>query len=156
VEDWPAQIAQVALWLTDHQLNMELSQEFGQLRLRLPLTTAPQILVGNALREDWAGFVKPGADAYCVGNPPFIGKHYRTPAQSADMRQAMDGFGNIGDVDYVAAWFWKAAGWMQETASTTAFVATNSLTQGEQAAILWPALFSRFHIKLHFGYRTFP
>jgi hypothetical protein len=156
VEDWPAQIAQVALWLTDHQLNMELSQEFGLLRIRLPLTTAPQILVGNALREDWAGFVKPGADVYCVGNPPFIGKHYRSPTQSADMRQAMDGFGNIGDVDYVAAWFWKAAAWMQETSSNTAFVATSSLTQGEQAAILWPALFGRFRIKLHFGYRTFP
>jgi len=101
VEDWPAQIAQVALWLTDHQLNMELSQEFGQLRLRLPLTTAPQILVGNALREDWAGFVKPGADVYCVGNPPFIGHQYRSAEQQADMHMVWGRDGKVNRLDYV-------------------------------------------------------
>jgi len=156
VDDWPAQIAQVALWLTDHQMNMELSQEFGLLRMRLPLTTAPSILVGNALRQDWAAFLAPRPDVYCVGNPPFVGKHYRSAEQTADMKQAMPGFANVGDVDYVAAWFWKAAAWLQGQRALAAFVATNSITQGEQAAILWPALFGHFGIKLHFGYRTFP
>jgi hypothetical protein len=155
VEDWPGQIAQVALWLTDHQMNMELSEEFGTLRMRLPLTTAPHIVIGNALREDWAEIVRPGEDVFCVGNPPFVGKHYRSARQTEDMRIAMHSFGNIGDVDYVTAWFWKAAEWMKGTSASAAFVATNSLTQGEQVAVLWPALFSRYGIKFHFAYRTF-
>jgi hypothetical protein len=156
LDDWPAQIAQVALWLTDHQMNIELSQEFGLLRMRLPLTTAPNILVGNALLEDWTTFLRPGPEVYCVGNPPFVGKHYRSADQSADMRLAMPGFSNVGDVDYVTAWFWKAAAWLKGTKASAAFVATNSITQGEQVAVLWPMLFAEFGIRLNFGYRTFP
>ena len=155
VEDWPGQIAQVALWMTDHQMNRALSEEFGTLRLRLPLTTAPRILIGNALREDWVAFCKPGADVFCVGNPPFVGKHYRTPLQTADMKLAMSGFRNVGDVDYVAAWFWKAAEWMGKSAASTALVATNSISQGEQVAVLWPAVLERFGLHINFAYRTF-
>lgn len=155
VEDWPAQIAQVALWLTDHQLNMELSQEFGQLRLRLPLTTAPQILVGNALREDWAGFVKPGADAYCVGNPPFIGGKYMSAAQRADVALVFHGTKNAGLLDYVACWYRKAAEWMaSDDRAECCFVSTNSITQGEQPAVLWADLWPR-GVVINFAHRTF-
>lgn len=155
VEDWPAQIAQVALWLTDHQLNMELSQEFGQLRLRLPLTTAPQILVGNALREDWAGFVKPGADVYCVGNPPFIGGKYMSAAQRADVALVFHGTKNAGLLDYVACWYRKAAEWMAgDDRAECCFVSTNSITQGEQPAVLWADLWPR-GVVINFAHRTF-
>ena len=155
VEDWPAQIAQVALWLTDHQLNMELSQEFGQLRLRLPLTTAPQILVGNALREDWAGFVKPGADVYCVGNPPFIGGKYMSAAQRADVALVFRGTKNAGLLDYVACWYRKAAEWMAgDDRAECCFVSTNSITQGEQPAVLWADLWPR-GVVINFAHRTF-
>ena len=155
VEDWPAQIAQVALWLTDHQLNMELSQEFGQLRLRLPLTTAPQILVGNALKEDWAGFVKPGADAYCVGNPPFIGGKYMSAAQRADVALVFHGTKNAGLLDYVACWYRKAAEWMAgDDRAECCFVSTNSITQGEQPAVLWADLWPR-GVVINFAHRTF-
>jgi hypothetical protein len=155
VEDWPAQIAQVALWLTDHQLNMELSQEFGLLRIRLPLTTAPQILVGNALREDWAGFVKPGADVYCVGNPPFIGGKYMSAAQRADVALVFRGTKNAGLLDYVACWYRKAAEWMSgDDRAECCFVSTNSITQGEQPAVLWADLWPR-GIVINFAHRTF-
>ena len=155
VEDWPAQIAQVALWLTDHQLNMELSQEFGQLRLRLPLTTAPQILVGNALREDWAAFVKPSADVYCVGNPPFIGAKYMSAAQRADVVLVFRGTKNAGLLDYVACWYRKAAEWMaSDDRAECCFVSTNSITQGEQPAVLWADLWPR-GVVINFAHRTF-
>ncbi|MBV8612299.1 MAG: class I SAM-dependent DNA methyltransferase, partial [Acetobacteraceae bacterium] len=112
VEDWPAQIAQVALWLTDHQLNMELSKEFGLERTRLPLKTAPNIRVGNALRENWAEFVRPGPDVYCVGNPPFSGAKYMAQQQRMDVGLVFHGTRNAGLLDYVACWYRKAAEWM--------------------------------------------
>ena len=155
VEDWPAQIAQVALWLTDHQLNMELSQEFGQLRLRLPLTTAPQILVGNALREDWAGFVKPGADAYCVGNPPFIGHQYRSAEQQADMHLVWGRDGKVNRLDYVTCWYRKGVDWMAgDDRAECCFVSTNSICQGEQVGTLWGELLQR-GVRIRFAHRTF-
>ncbi|MFN8993773.1 MAG: DNA methyltransferase, partial [Pseudomonadota bacterium] len=155
MEDWPAQIAQVALWLTDHQLNMELSQEFGLLRIRLPLTTAPHILVGNALREDWADFVKPGADTYCVGNPPFIGHQYRSAEQQADMHRVWGRDGKVNRLDYVTCWYRKAVDWMAgDDRAESCFVSTNSICQGEQVGTLWGELLQR-GVRIRFAHRTF-
>lgn len=155
VDDWPAQIAQVALWLTDHQMNMELSEEFGLLRMRLPLTTAPHILHGNALREDWSGFVRPGPDVYCVGNPPFIGAKMMSAAQKADVALVFRGTKNAGLLDYVACWYRKAAEWMQQDdRAECCFVSTNSITQGEQPAVLWSDLWPR-GVVINFAHRTF-
>ena len=155
IEDWPAQIAQVALWLTDHQLNMELSHEFGLLRMRLPLVTAPTILTENALRHDWATFIKPGPDVYCVGNPPFSGAKYMSPAQRADVSFVFWGTRNAGVLDYVACWYRRAADWMAvDHRAETCFVSTNSLTQGEQPAVLWADLWPR-GVAVNFAHRTF-
>lgn len=155
VEDWPAQIAQVALWLTDHQMNMELSEEFGTLKMRLPLVTAPRILVGNALREDWAAFCLPGADVYCVGNPPFIGHQYRSAAQQADMHRVWGREGKVNRLDYVTCWYRKAADWLLGDArSECCFVSTNSISQGEQVGTLWGALLP-LGIRIRFAHRTF-
>lgn len=155
VEDWPAQIAQVALWLTDHQLNMELSQEFGLLRIRLPLTTAPQILVGNALREDWADFIKPGADTFCVGNPPFIGHQYRSAEQQADMHIVWGRDGKVNRLDYVTCWYRKGVDWMAgDDRAECCFVSTNSICQGEQVGTLWGELLQR-GVRIRFAHRTF-
>jgi hypothetical protein len=142
VDDWPAQIAQTALWLTDHQMNLELSEEFGLLRIRLPLTTAPNILVGNALREDWSAFVKPGADVYCVGNPPFIGHQYRNAQQQADMHLIWGRDGKANRLDYVTCWYRKGAEWLKaDLRAECCFVSTNSIAQGEQVGTLWGDLF---------------
>ncbi len=155
VDDWPAQIAQVALWLTDHQMNDELSQEFRVLRMRLPLTTAPNILAGNALREDWAAFVRPGEDVYCVGNPPFIGAKFMSAAQKADVALVFRGTRSAGLLDYVACWYRKAAEWMAgDPRAESCFVSTNSLTQGEQPAVLWADLSPR-GVVINFAHRTF-
>ncbi len=155
VDDWPAQIAQVALWLTDHQMNMALSGEFGLLRMRLPLVTAPNILVGNALREDWGAFVAPGADVYCVGNPPFIGHQYRSATQQADMHAVWGQAGKVNRLDYVTCWHRKAVDWLAvDTRAEACFVSTNSIVQGEQVGTLWGELLAR-GVQIRFAHRTF-
>ena len=155
VDDWPAQIAQVALWLTDHQMNMELSAEFGTLRMRLPLTTAPHILPGNALREDWTSFVPPGPEVYCVGNPPFVGHQYRSASQQADMHAVWGREGKVNRLDYVTCWYRKGADWMRgDPRAECCFVATNSICQGEQVGTLWGDLLQR-GVRIRFAHRTF-
>ena len=85
IEEFPARIAEVALWLTDHQANIALSQAFSQLVLRLPLRASPHIHVGNALRMDWREVIPPEQCSYILGNPPFVGGKYQTAEQRADM-----------------------------------------------------------------------
>ncbi len=109
VEEFPAQIAQVALWLTDHQMNVEAGVEFGAWFNRIPLTTSASIRHGNALRLDWEAFVPPTRLAYILGNPPFIGGKYQTPEQKEDMAALCKGIKSAGLLDYVAGWYLKAA-----------------------------------------------
>jgi len=152
LEDWPAQIAQVALWLTDHQMNLRVSQELGQSFARLPLTASPHIVQGNALRLDWAT-VAPNAD-YIVGNPPFIGSNFQSDEQKADMAILFEGVNGSRQLDYVCAWYLKAAIILKTTQIQCAFVSTNSITQGEQVGVLWGELL-RLGVKINFAHRTF-
>ena len=155
IEEFPAQIAQVALWLTDHQMNMRVSEAFGQYYVRLPLKKAPNIVHGNALRLDWHDVVAPEKLSYIVGNPPFVGKKEQNTAQKAEIMSIFSGSKNAGLLDYVSAWYRKATDYMQANpAIHAAFVSTNSITQGEQVGALWPDLLAR-GIKLHFAHRTF-
>jgi hypothetical protein len=160
VEEFPARIAEVALWLTDHQLNMQMSAEFGHTFARLPLSKAAHITHGNALRLDWTQLISK-ADVlsgkiilFIFGNPPFVAKHLRTPEQNADMALACHALDNYGTLDYVCAWYVKAAEYMQDFTVEAAFVSTNSITQGEQVGALWPYLLSQ-GVKIHFAHRTF-
>ncbi len=154
-EEFPAQIAQVALWLTDHQMNMRVSEEFGQYFVRLPLKKAANIVHGNALTVDWASVVKPSDLSYIVGNPPFVGKKEQSSAQKSEVMTTFAGVKGVGVLDYVACWYRKAADYMATNpAIRTAFVSTNSITQGEQVGILWGDLFGR-GVKIHFAHRTF-
>lgn len=155
IEDFPAQIAQVALWLTDHQMNLLLSEEFGQYFVRLPLTKSASIVCGNALREDWAELVSPDDLSYIVGNPPFAGAKLLSDEQRADVGEVFHDTRNAGLLDYVACWYRKAADFMAENREIrTAFVSTNSITQGEQVGVLWPDLFKR-GVRINFAHRTF-
>lgn len=156
-EEFPARIAEVAIWLTDHQMNMQLSQEFGTSLIRLPLQKAANILHGNALRTDWASFVPKTINdsfVYILGNPPFIGKHLRSAEQNEDMDLVCEPLDNYGVLDYVTAWYVKATQYIQNTNIKVAFVSTNSITQGEQVGTLWSWLLSQ-NIKIHFAHRTF-
>lgn len=156
IEEWPVRIAEVALWLMDHQMNRELFERFDTPRATIPLKSTPHIRQANALRLDWNDVLPAGECSYVLGNPPFIGKHYRTAEQTQDMCALLPGFRNTGDIDYVATWYFKALNYTQECNCRCAFVSTNSITQGEQAAVLWPELFRRHPgLKLHFGHRTF-
>ena len=159
IEEFPARIAEVALWLTDHQMNMQLSEEFGQSFVRLPLKKSANIKHGNALQLDWNAFVPKPNDSdettlYILGNPPFIGKHLRNTSQNADMELACAPLQNSGMLDYVCAWYVKAAQFIEGTNIQVAFVSTNSITQGEQVGALWQWLIDH-GVKIHFAHRTF-
>jgi len=154
-EEWPAQIAQVALWLMDHLMNLAVSTEFGHYFARLPLRKAPIIAHSNALRMDWRSVVAPQALSYIVGNPPFVGHQWRSPEQVADMAGIWGPTGRYRRLDYVSCWFRKAAEFMAENSKiTAALVATNSIAQGEQVGTLWEDLLRR-GIRIHFAHRTF-
>ena len=155
IEEFPARIAEVALWLADHQANMELSVAFTQLYRRIPLRKSPHIHVANALRLDWKTVLPPAECSYVLGNPPFVGKHYQNKEQRADMLALLPEFKNLGDLDFVSGWYFKAADYIQNTEIKVGFVSTNSITQGEQVSVLWPALFDRYKLKIQFAHRTF-
>ena len=155
ISEFPARIAEVAMWLVDHQMNQRLSRAFGQYMVRLPLKKSAKIVVGNALRLDWKEVLPPSKCSYVLGNPPFIGKHYRSSEQKLDLETVMGSFKNIGDVDYVAAWYFKAGEYISDTEIRVAFVSTNSVTQGEQVSVLWPELLKRYKLIIHFAHRTF-
>ncbi|MCG9910866.1 MAG: class I SAM-dependent DNA methyltransferase [Flavobacteriales bacterium] len=202
-EEFPARIAEVAMWLIDHQMNMQISNEFGQYFVRLPLKKAATIVHGNALQMDWNDLLKtnsidieapntivklnePDAEYisvniktknltiidernsttntitntdnnfdFIIGNPPFIGSAYQNEIQKNDMRVLFSGLKSYGMLDYVCAWYIKAAQIMQNRKTKTAFVSTNSITQGEQPGILWTILFNLYNVKIHFAHRTF-
>lgn len=155
IEEFPAQIAQLALWLVDHQVNLLVSERFGNPFERLPLTASATIVHGNALRIDWNDVVPAGELDYILGNPPFGGKHYQSKEQRADQAVVTADIKSGSDLDFVANWFVKAAEFTSESCAPTAFVSTNSITQGEQVALLWPYLFENFNVRISFAHRTF-
>jgi hypothetical protein len=154
IEEFPARIAEVALWLTDHQMNIRLSEEFGLYYTRLPLTTSPNIINDNALRLDWKDIIKKEDLNYITGNPPFIPKKRRTCEQNEDMELVCGEIKNHGLLDYVCSWYVKAIQYIQETDIKVAFVSTNSITQGEQVGVLWEYLLKN-GVNIHFAHRTF-
>ena len=204
IGEWPACIAEVALWLMDHQMNLKVSEAFGQLYQRLPLKKSPHIICGNALRINWdhliaGSYIDLHTDTlnvmkveeapahydvvnvaakkvnilteaeleglknrqhekfdYILGNPPFIGAKFQNDEQRADMNAVAGNVQNSGLLDYVTGWYFKAAEYIQDTGTVVGFVSTNSITQGEQAGVLWNALFQKHGVKIHFGHRTFP
>lgn len=155
IEEFPARIAEVALWLADHQANVLLSEAFGQFYRRIPLRKSPHIHVANALRIDWNHVLPPSQCSYILGNPPFVGHHYQSAEQKADQQIVMEAISGAGVIDYVANWHFKAAAYSHCTQAKVAFVSTNSICQGEQAGLIWTHLFNRWHIKIHFAHRTF-
>jgi len=154
-EEFPARIAEVAMWLIDHQMNMLISQEFGQYYIRLPLTKAATIIHDNALSLNWETVVSKNELSYIFGNPPFIGKKEQGMDQKADMEKIFAAYTGTGILDYVTAWYIKAASFIQNTRIKVAFVSTNSISQGEQVGVLWGILYNHFKIKIHFAHRTF-
>lgn len=201
-EEFPARIAEVAMWLIDHQMNMLISNEFGQYFVRLPLRKAAKIVHGNALLLDWKNLIiqqpieleskettiilnepmalytsvniktehltiiderkttakiiqaKTTFD-FILGNPPFIGSNIMKQSQRNELVHEFGNAQGVGVLDYVTAWYVKAAKLIQNTKTKVAFVSTNSIVQGEQVGILWNILLNMYGVKIHFAHRTF-
>ena len=155
ISEWPALIAEVAMWLLDHQMNLRVSEHFGERFDRLPLKKSPHITHGNALRLDWKQLLPPRECSYVLGNPPFVGKKEQNAEQKAEMAAVWGDAKGTGILDYVTCWYRKAAEYLRGTLIRCAFVSTNSISQGEQVGVLWGELFHRWHLKIHFAHRTF-
>ncbi|KXK38594.1 MAG: hypothetical protein UZ09_BCD002001363 [Bacteroidetes bacterium OLB9] len=199
-EEFPARIAEVAMWLIDHQMNMLVSSEFGQYFVRLPLKKAATIVHGDALETDWQSLLNPvntinvvakhaniylveepiseyktanvqtetyqihkGKPSptneitfdYIIGNPPFIGSKIMSQTQRNAVVKEFENIQGAGVLDYVTAWYIKAAKYIQGLKTKVAFVSTNSIVQGEQTSILWGQMLNKYNIKIHFAHRTF-
>jgi type II restriction/modification system DNA methylase subunit YeeA len=155
IEEFPAQIAQVALWLMDHQMNLLVSEEFGLYYARIPLETSAKIVCGNALRIDWEEVVPARHVSYIMGNPPYVGYQWQNSEQKKDVVDIFSGLKAATSLDYVACWYAKAAKYIQDTKIACAYVSTNSVVQGEQVAILWPEMIQKYGVKINFAHRTF-
>ena len=155
IEEFPAQIAQVAMWLMDHQMNLRVAEQFGENVARLPLKKSATIVHGNALRVDWNEVVSASELDYILGNPPFLGHHYQSAEQKADQSLVLREISAHGVLDFVSNWYVRAAEYIQPNRYIRcAFVSTNSITQGEQAGLLWPLLLSK-GVRIQFAHRTF-
>lgn len=173
INDFAVTVAKTALWIAESQMIQETEKILSQSIDFFPLTTNAFIVEGNALRMDWetlkpideyvhlndglfAGFAteldgsKIDYD-YIMGNPPFVGRRYRSVEQQREIAQ----FFKYKDIDYVACWYKKAAQLIKESGVRCAFVSTNSITQGEQVAALWQELFTQYKIQIDFAYQTF-
>ena len=155
IEEFPVRIAEIALWMMDHIMNMRLSEALGGYFPRFPLKASPTIKNADALEMDWATVLDPAQCTYVLGNPPFGGSKFQTDAQRAQITKLAALKNKKGSLDYVASWFIKAGAYIQNTTAKIGFVATNSITQGEQVAELWPLLFQRYNLEISFAHRTF-
>lgn len=155
INDFAVTVAKTALWIAESQMMKETTDIIHHEIDFLPLKSYANITAGNALRMDWEDVVPKDKLNYIMGNPPFIGASMMTKEQKDE---AVAIYGKIklsNSIDYVGAWYYKAAQLMQETKIRAALVSTNSITQGEQVAPLWNNLFNKYHIHFDFAYRTF-
>jgi hypothetical protein len=155
ISEFPARIAEVALWMMDHIMNNRLSAEFGSFYTRIPLRKSPHIHPVDALETDWSTVLPPEQCSYILGNPPFGGAKYQTDMQREQVRRIARLGGSGGTLDYVCAWYIRAGEYLANSRARIGFVGTNSITQGEQVAQLWPVLFGRCGLEISFAHRTF-
>jgi hypothetical protein len=155
LEEFPAHIAEVAMWMTEHLANIELGRTFGKVFADIPLTDSANIVHGDALEIDWND-VLPHERCFAVmGNPPFVGAKFQSAEQRKQVRDLARLGGSGGTLDFVTAWFIKAGTYIAGGPTRIGLVSTNSITQGEQVAQLWPILFERYGLEIAFAHRTF-
>ncbi len=155
IDEFPALIAQTALWLTDHQMNMVYSAESGRTFKRIPLRASATIANTNALTTDWNDIVPARELDYILGNPPFNGSRTMSREQKADLMSVVGDIREAGFLDFVTGWYFKATDMMQANPQIhTALVSTNSISQGEQVSILWKPLLDR-GVHINFAHQTF-
>lgn len=153
IDEWPARIAETAMFLIDRQSDLKMKERFGVAPERLPIQRAARIEVGSALKIDWTTVFAPSGNVVIAGNPPFLGHKERTAEQGDELRAAWRR-SNIGHLDYVTAWYAKASDYFGAKPGNWAFVSTNSVVQGETVPILFGSLLSAGW-KVKFAHRTF-
>jgi len=155
LEEFPVEVARVSMWLMEHVMNLKAGKTFGQVISSIPLQHSATIVCANALTTDWKDVVAPEKLHYIMGNPPFSGARIMTQEQKTDLLAVFKNANGAGDLDFVTAWFQKASYLLHDYAHMqAAFVATNSICQGTQVALLWKDIFER-DIKIDFAYTTF-
>ncbi|MFD1429576.1 MULTISPECIES: class I SAM-dependent DNA methyltransferase [Lacticaseibacillus] len=155
INDFAVSVGKTALWIAESQM-MEETKSIVYTNIDfLPLKTYTNITEGNALRFSWSELVPANQLNYIIGNPPFNGARLMSKVQKEDLLQVDSQIDGIGSLDYVAGWYLKAAQIMQGHSILTAFVSTNSITQGEQVEILWKPMLERYGVHIDFAYRTF-
>lgn len=155
IDESAAHIAKVAMWITDHQMNLEAAERFGTTRPTVPLIDSATIVCGNSLRLNWNDVIPAEQCSYVLGNPPFIGAKFLNDEQRDDVAHVLGKIPSSGLLDYVTCWYVKALPYIHANPSIhVTFVSTNSITQGEQVAVLWSHLLGS-GVKLHFAHRTF-
>lgn len=156
LDDFAHEIAILSLWLAEHQMNQKFKETFGHTNPALPLKSSGNVVSDNAIHVDWDEFLAPKAEheTYLLGNPPYLGARNQEPEQKADLELIFEGHEEYKDSDYVCCWFIKAAKFIAGKNAKYAFVATNSICQGEQVAYLWPRVFQP-GLEIDFAYTSF-
>ncbi len=155
IEEFPARIAETALWMMDHIMNQRLSDDLGEVKLRIPLKATPTIRHGDALETDWSSVLPPEQCSYVFGNPPFVGKKEQSATQKAQLLRLFGNSRGTGVLDYVCCWYKRTSEYASLNDKIAfAYVSTNSITQGEQVSVLWPHILAK-KFKIFFAHRTF-
>ena len=156
LDDFAHEVAILSLWLTEHQMNVAFFKEFGQTAPPLPLPEGGHIVHGNATRLDWEEVCpkEDGDETYILGNPPYLGARNQNKLQKNDLKFVFEGFNKYKDLDYIACWFYKGASYILESNAKLGFVTTNSISQGEQAGLLWPHIFNK-NLEIFFAHQSF-
>lgn len=157
LEEFPVEIARVSMWLMEHVMNLKFGEAFGLVFPSIPLQNSAEIICANALTTPWEEVVEPEKLNYILGNPPFSGARMMGSGscQKSELKHVFHDLKGCENLDYVTGWFKKASEYFFGTSKEIAFVATNSICQGEQVGVLWKELFTRYEIKINFAYRTF-
>lgn len=159
LDDFAHEVARLSLWIAEHQMNKELEEVIpGTIAELLPLKDAGNIICANSLRIDWNEVLRHSDtdEVYLIGNPPYLGsnKWTKNSQMQKDMEIVFKDRGVYKKLDYISAWFIKASDFIKERNISSAFVTTNSVTQGEQAPILWEKIFTS-GIDIQFGVQNF-
>lgn len=156
LDDFAHEVAILSLWLAEHQMNQKFKATFGHCNPALPLKSSGNVKSDNSIHVDWEAFIaaKEDEEVYLLGNPPYLGARNQEPEQKADLALVFEGHEEYKDVDYVSCWFLKAASFIEGKSAKFAFVATNSICQGEQVSYVWPRIFNR-GLEIDFAYTSF-
>ncbi len=156
IDDFACGTAVLALWLAEHQMNLEYKKRFGHTITSLPLKDGANIVCDNAARKDWEEVCPKDLtdEIYVFGNPPYLGARMQDDNQKADLSSVFHGFENYKNLDYISCWFLKGASYIRGVNAQCGFVSTNSICQGEQVALLWPQIFDK-GLEIKFAHQSF-